>query len=101
MQLVELQHRYEELDALGWEFVAVALEEERLEDTGKIVSALEEDLRFPLLADPDRSRTEAFQPTTVYLLDAEGVVRQVFPMLTYARGSWDAVLREGRRVLGE
>jgi hypothetical protein len=56
---------------------------------------------FPLVADVGREQTERYEQTTAYLVDADGVVRQVFPMLTYARGSVRAILREVDRLMTE
>ena len=44
---------------------------------------------------------ERYARTTGYLLDSEGVVRQVFPMETYNRPRWWAVLHEIDRLFPE
>ena len=56
---------------------------------------------FPLLADVGQKQTKRIEQTTAYLIDADGIVRQVFPMQTYARGALQAILREADRILAE
>ncbi len=48
--------------------------------------------RFEIGFDLNRSQTEAFDRTTAYLIDKQGVVRQIFPMTAYNRPSWWALL---------
>lgn len=54
--------------------------------------------RFPILADPGRWRTRAFGRTTAYLVDPDGIVRQIFPMVMTTRPSWRVVLSELDRL---
>ena len=78
--------------------IGLALEEEQEEDTMRFVKAIGGEPPFPLLADVGRKHTKRFEETAAYLLDEEGVVLQVFPMQTYARGNMHAILREIDRV---
>ena len=54
--------------------------------------------KFPILADPGRWRTKAIGRTTAYLVDPDGIVRQVFPMVITTRPSWNVVLGEFDRL---
>lgn len=98
---MQLRDRFEELEARGLEAVALALEETDATHTGRFLAKLGGEVPFPLLSDVGRQQASGCEPTTVYLMDEEGVVQQVFPMLTYSRGSWSAILREADRLLAE
>lgn len=56
---------------------------------------------FEIVADLNRDHTKQYDRTTTYLIDKQGKVRQIFPMLIHYRASWDAVLHEMDRILGE
>ena len=49
---------------------------------------------FELVADLDRKGTPGYDRTAVYLIDRDGVVRQVFPATIRNRPDWAAVLNE-------
>ncbi len=80
--------------------VAIAQEDESLEEHGRILKKLKEP-PFDVVADLDREITTTYDRTTAYLIDKEGVVRQVFPMLIHARPSWDAILGEIETLVAE
>ena len=52
------------------------------------------------MADLERAQTSGYDRVTAYLIDREGIVRQVFPMIIRSRPSWEALLEESRRILG-
>lgn len=82
------------------EVIAVAQEDKDLESHARMRANLKPEPRFELVADIDRAKTGAYKRTTTYLIDANGVVRQVFPHTLRSRGSWDAVLSELDRLEG-
>lgn len=47
---------------------------------------------FPIVADLNRERTPFLDRTTAYLIDDQGIVREVFPMIIHARPSWSVVV---------
>ena len=53
------------------------------------------------LADIGRTATDPYARARAYLIDKEGVVRQVFPSMLRHRAPWQAVINETRRVLTE
>jgi hypothetical protein len=54
---------------------------------------------FEVLHDLKRQRTAPYDRTTAYLIDKNGQVRQVFPMLIHMRPSWEPVLREVAKLV--
>ena len=56
------------------------------------------DKRFDVVADLNREQTLEYDRTTAYLIDKQGVVRQIFPMIIHARPSWEVVLDEVQRL---
>ena len=80
--------------------VAIAQEDESLEENGRILRNLKEP-PFDVVADIDREVTTTYDRTTAYLIDKEGVVRQIFPMLIHARPSWDAIVGEIETLVAE
>ncbi len=100
-QFGELRRNYETIEASGLSIIGLALEETSAADTKKFVPSMGGEPPFPLVSDVERVQTKGFEQTTSYLIDADGVVRQVYPMLTYARGSMRAMLRDVERVLAD
>lgn len=49
---------------------------------------------------PQGEGLEAYANTSGFLIDANGTIRQVFPMEAFNRPSWWAILKEIDRVLG-
>jgi peroxiredoxin len=100
-QLVELQGMYEQLSAANTAVVALSQEDTDLASARKF---LEHGWRgappFAIAADLGRVATAAYDRTTAYLIDEEGVVRQVFPMLIHMRPTWRAILGEVRSGAG-
>lgn len=78
--------------------IAVAQEDTSLEEHGAMPKSFGQALPFEIVADLGREDTQAYDRTTAYLIDKHGIVRQVFPMLTYHRSSWQAILREIDRL---
>jgi alkyl hydroperoxide reductase subunit AhpC len=52
------------------------------------------ELPLTLAFDLERRETQAFDRTTAYLVDTDGVVQQVFPMIIHARPSGVVLLKE-------
>lgn len=71
---------------------AVAQEDVDLESFAKILPRFKKPLPFHLVADLGREQTADYDRTSTYLIDKEGVVREVFPSLIHMRPSWHAVL---------
>ena len=85
---------YDDLEMLDTVVVAIAQEDKTLSDHGKFLKAFKPAPRFDIVADLDRAETKAYDRTTAYLIDKEGIVRQIFPMIIHARPAWEAILRE-------
>jgi len=62
------------------------------------MSAFKRPPRFAIAADLGRKDTAAYDRITSYLIDKQGIVRQVFPMLIHHRASWKAILAEVDRL---
>lgn len=91
---------YDELEARDTVVVAVSQEEKELSEEryGPFLAKLEPYPRFDVLVDVQREVTSAYDRTTAYLIDKEGRVRQIFPMIIHARPSWRALLPEIDRL---
>ena len=85
---------YDAFTKLNTVVIAVAQEDKDLKSHARILDSFKPAPRFDIVADIDRSVTSKYKRTTAYLIDKQGVVRQVFPMLIHARPSWHAILRE-------
>lgn len=97
-QLVELQKLYDEFEKRDTVVIAVAQEDKDLKSHGQILSHFKPKPRFEIVADLNREKTGQYKRTTAYLIDKQGVVRQVFPMLIHSRPSWYAILSEIDRL---
>jgi hypothetical protein len=73
--------------------VAVAQEDETLEDFAGMPRALGNP-PFDVVADLKGEKTARWDRITTYLIDRDGIVRQVFPTMIRQRPSWKAILRE-------
>lgn len=89
-----MQDSYDKLLAHDTVVVAVAQEDKDLESHGKMLAGFDPKPRFKIVADLNHKKTKKYKRTTAYLIDKEGIVRQVFPMMIRHRPSWTAVLSE-------
>ena len=51
---------------------------------------------FPMVVDLDQQQTKQYDRVTVYLIDKQGFVAQIFDGMLHGRPPWDAVLAEVR-----
>ncbi len=91
----------DELEALNTVVVGLSQEDKDLASAGKMAKGWPDPLPFELVFDFDRAVTKAYDRTSAYLIDEQGVVRQVFPMLIHHRPSWEALLGEVRGLANE
>ena len=70
----------------------MAQEDKDAASHGKILAAITSGPRFEIGADLGHRQTRRYHRTTTYLLDGDGVVREVFPMTVRQRAPWTAVL---------
>lgn len=89
-----MQKAYDEFERRDTVVIAVAQEDKDLESHGKIRANFKPSPRFEIVADVGRRETKRYHQTSSYLIDREGVVRQIFPMLIHSRGPWSAILGE-------
>ncbi len=94
-----MQKTYDEFEKRDTIVIAVAQEDKELESHGRILKKFKNEPPFEIVADLNREKTSSYDRTTAYLIDKDGVVRQVFPMLIHARPSWQAILTEVDRML--
>lgn len=80
------------MEEAGTKVVAISQEDTELKAFAKMPERLGDSL--PILADLSREKTPFLDRTTAYLVDKEGIVRQIFPMIIHARPSWDVVIGE-------
>ncbi len=92
---MELQNTYDELESRDTVVIAIAQEDETLEQFARFQSSgFDPAPRFELAADLNREHSKAYDRTTAYLIDEKGIVRQVFPMLIHFRATWKTILGE-------
>lgn len=97
MQLQELLSEFEQRDTV---VIAVAQEDKDLKSHGKILKKVKTAPGFRVVADLNRRKTARYDRTTAYLIDKQGVIRQVFPMMIHSRPSWYALLHEVDKLTG-
>ncbi len=83
---------YDAFTALDTVVVALAQEDTDLEKHGTFFKGLDEPFPFDVVADLNREVTLGYDRTTAYLIDKQGVVREIFPAMIQTRPSWRAVL---------
>lgn len=97
-QLGELHDMYAEVESRDFEVVAMANEEQSLLAHMKVLGEFDSLPPFPLAVDINRQRTEAYERTTAYLIDKQGVIQQIFPMEVYDRAPWWPLFNEIDRL---
>lgn len=91
-QLGELAEQHDAFRRRGVGVLAIDQEGTGEEDLWRLVEALDGDVPFHLAIDPGRRASARFERVTTYLLDAEGLVVEVFPVHRRVWMPWEAVL---------
>ncbi len=90
---------YDELEKRDTVVIAIAQEDKSVEEFASFYGAgFEPAPRFDAAVDVDRAKTAPYDRTSAYLIDKQGIVREVFPMLIHFRATWDAILGEIDRL---
>lgn len=89
---------YDEFTDRNTVVIAVAQEDKDLETHAKFLTNFPSTPPFDITADLGRTKTGDYGRASTYLIDTEGVVRQVFPSMIRYRASWSAVLNEIDRL---
>ena len=90
---------YDEFEERDTIVIAVSQEDASLEDAAGMAGlGADNELRFDIVADLNRTQTRRYDRTTAYLIDREGIVRQIFPMVIHVRPSWVAFLGDIDKV---
>ena len=89
----------DQLRTSGTIAIAISQEDEPLERFASFQKAgFDPAPKFELVADLNRMKTKRYDRTSVYLIDQDGIVREIFPMLIHYRATWQAILDENRRL---
>lgn len=91
---------YDEFTRRDTVVIAVAQEDTDLPSHGQFIQKFPSPPGFDIVADIGRKETPRYDRTTAYLIDKQGVVRQVFPMLIRSRPTMKALLNEVERIAG-
>jgi peroxiredoxin len=92
---------YDEFQKRDTVVIAIAQEDKDLQSHGGFLKHFgDAGPRFAIACDVNREKTKAWDRVTTYLIDKQGVVRQVFPAMIRMRPSWHAVLNEIDRING-
>jgi alkyl hydroperoxide reductase subunit AhpC len=83
---------YDEFEKRNTVVIAVAQEDKDVSSHAKMVKKFEPEPRFEIGVDIGHEATKPYDHTTVYLIDKQGKVREIFPTLTHSRPNWKAVL---------
>jgi len=94
VQLQSQQSRFESMDIA---IVAVSQEEVDLSKAPEM--AAKTGAEFPVVHDLKHELAPQFDRTNAYFIDAQGVVRQIFPMSSYMRPSMSLVFQEIKATL--
>ena len=96
---MKLQNRIGQLSDTNTMAIAISQEDTSLENFGKFQkSGFDPAPRFEIVADLNRAATQRYDRTSVYLIDTEGIVREIFPMLIHYRANWDGIIDEIARL---
>ena len=82
---------YDAFEQRGVPVILVAQEDDDLAKHARMFSSFDPAPRFDVVADLERQVTTRWDRATIYAIDAEGVVQQVFPQLLHYRASWGAI----------
>lgn len=93
-----MYHEFEKRDTV---VIAIAQEDKDMASHKGIMRNFESDRGFQIAPDVGRRKTKAYDRTTAYLIDKQGIVRQIFPMLIHSRPSWKAIIAEFDRLIAE
>ncbi len=93
-----MYHEFEKRDTV---VIAVAQEDKDMDSHRGILRNFKPDRGFQIAPDIGRRKTRAYDRTTAYLIDKQGIVRQIFPMLIHSRPSWKAILAEVDKLTAE
>ncbi len=74
--------------------VAISQEDKGLDTAPAILADLDPRPTYPILIDLEREGTPRYERTTVYLINAKGIIQQVLPMMTHMRATPDTLLAE-------
>ena len=95
-----MQKLYGEFKKRDTVVIAVAQEDKDLKSHGQFLKKFRGRPPFDIVADLNRQETQSYDRTTAYLIDKQGIVREIFPMLIHSRPSWKAILHEVDRING-
>lgn len=97
---MQLQETYEDFLALDTVAIAVFQEDTELVEANyrPFLARFDPLPLFDLVVDVNRAATAAYERTTTYLVDRDGIVRQIFPTIIHARPSWKAILPSVERL---
>lgn len=94
---MELQQSLPDFTARGVAVLAISQEDPDLEQAPGILDGLDATPTYPVLIDIDRKAAPRLDRTTAYLVNREGKVTQVFPMMTHMRATARTLLGETDR----
>ena len=92
---------YDEFEKRDTVVIAIAQEDKDRDSHEKILKNFKPDRPFRIAPDFGRRKTKPYDRTTAYLIDKQGIVRQVFPMLIHSRPTWKAILAELDKLVPE
>jgi len=96
-----LQKKYKQFSRRDTVVLAISQEDKDLDSAKRFLKHFKKTPPFDILADFDKEKTPRYEHTTIYYIDKEGVVQQVFPMLIHMRPNWGSILREIDRLQGK
>ncbi len=89
---------YDEFTKRDTVVIAVSQEDKAWESAKLILKHFKKSPPFDIVADVNKEKTPRYERTTIYYIDKQGIVRQIFPMLIHMRPNWESILHEIDRL---
>lgn len=74
--------------------IAIAQEDKDLKSHARFLEHFPTEPRFEIVADLNRKMTKRYRRVTTYIIDKQGIVREIAPALIHMRPTWNAVLNK-------
>lgn len=74
--------------------IAIAQEDKDLKSHARFLEHFPTKPRFEIVADLNRKMTKRYRRVTTYIIDKQGIVREIAPALIHMRPTWRSVLNK-------
>ncbi len=74
--------------------IAIAQEDKDLKSHARFLEHFPTEPPFEIVADLNRKMTKRYRRVTTYIIDKQGIVREIAPALIHTRPTWSAILHK-------